>query len=126
MSGETPVYFAPVATVMAHLQSRLRPLAVTTLQRLPLLPNVPTVAELGYPGYEAGNWYGIVVPAATPPEIIGAIHRASGQALQRANKRLAELAYIPVGNRPDEYAAYIKSEMQKYASTYKRLGLTPN
>jgi tripartite-type tricarboxylate transporter receptor subunit TctC len=67
-----------------------------------------------------------MVPAGTPPETIAIIHRAALTALNKLNKRLNELAYIPVGSRPDEYAAYIKAEIQKVATIYHRLGLTPN
>jgi tripartite-type tricarboxylate transporter receptor subunit TctC len=126
LSGETPVYFAPVAAAMPHLQSRLRAIGVASLQRLPMLPQVPTVAEAGFPGYEAGNSYGLMAPAGTPPEIIAVINRAALAALTRLNKRLLDIAYIPVGNRPDEYAAYLKVEVQKVAAIYQRLGLTPN
>lgn len=126
MAGETPVYFAPVAAAMPHLQGRLRAVAVSALQRLSMLREVPTVAESGFPGYEAGNWYGLMVPAGTPPETIAIIHRAALTALNKLNKRLNELAYIPVGSRPDEYAAYIKAEIQKVETIYRRLGLTPN
>lgn len=126
LSGEAPVYFAPVATALPHLKVRLRPLAVTTLQRLPVLPSMPTIHELGYPGYEVGNWYGVLVPAGTPPEIVATIHRAALVALKRVAGRLNELADIPVGSRPEEYAAYIKSEMQKVAQIYKRLALPPS
>jgi tripartite-type tricarboxylate transporter receptor subunit TctC len=126
MSGETPVYFAPVAAAMPHLQGRLRAVAVSALKRLSMLREVPTVAESGFPGYEAGNWYGLMVPAGTPPETIAIIHRAALTTLNKLNKRLNELAYIPVGNRPDEYATYIKAEIQKVETIYKRLGLTPN
>lgn len=125
LSGEIPVYFAPVATALPHVPARLRPLAVTTLKPLPLLPQVATVAELGYPGYEAGNWYGLLVPAGTPPETIAAIHRAAAAALKKLDKRLNDLAYLPVGSRPDEYGAYIRAEMHKVASIYKRLGIAP-
>jgi tripartite-type tricarboxylate transporter receptor subunit TctC len=126
VSGETSVYFAPFATALPHVKShRLRPLAVTTLQRLPLVPDLPTVAESGYPGYEAGNWYGVLVPAGTPREIVESVHRAVLSALQFSQKRLAALAYIPVGSAPKDYAAYIRAQMANVADIYKRLGLTP-
>lgn len=125
LSGETSIYFAPVATALPHLKTRLRPLAISTLQRLPILAELRTVAESGYPGYEAGNWYGVLVPARTPPQIVAAVHRGVLSALNSQQKRLADLAYIPVGSKPDEYAAHIRSQIQNVASTYKRLGLSP-
>jgi tripartite-type tricarboxylate transporter receptor subunit TctC len=71
VTGEVSVYLGPLATVLPQVQhGKLRGLAVTTLQRLPVAPQYPTVAESGYPGYEAGNWYGLVVPAKTPREAI--------------------------------------------------------
>ncbi len=126
LAGETPVYCAPVAAAMPHLQTRLRAIGVASLKRLPTLQEVPTVAEQGFPGYEAGNSYGLVVPAGTPNEIIAAIHRAAVAALTKLNKRLNELAYIPVGNRPEEFAASIKADVQKVSAIYQRLGLKPN
>lgn len=126
MSGETPVYFAPVAAAMPHLQARLRAIAVTALKRLPMLSEVPTVAEHGFKGFEAGNSYGLLVPAGTPPENIAVLHRAAVAALGRLNRRLNDLAYIPNGNRPEEYAAQIRADVQKVAAIYQRLGLKPN
>jgi tripartite-type tricarboxylate transporter receptor subunit TctC len=79
LSGEVSVYFSPLATALPHVrQGRLRPLAVTTAKRVPLLPEYPTVDELRYPGYQSGNWYGLLVPAKTPKEIITAPRRAGG------------------------------------------------
>jgi tripartite-type tricarboxylate transporter receptor subunit TctC len=126
LSGETPVYFAPVAAAMPHLPTRLRAIGVASLKRLPMLREVPTVAEAGFPGYEAGNSYGLLAPAGTPPEIITVINRAALSALNKLHKRLLDIAYIPVGNRPEEYGAYLKTEIQKVAAIYQRLGLTPN
>lgn len=126
ITGETPVYFAPVAAAMPHLQGRLRAVGVAALQRLPILRDVPTVAESGFPGYEAGNWYGLMVPAGTPPETIAIIHRAALSALNKLSKRLNDLAYTPVGSRPDEYGAYVRAQIQNVTAIYQRLGLTPN
>lgn len=126
LSGETPVYFAPIATAMPHVPTRLRALGVSSHKRVSTLPDVPTVAELGYPGYEAGNSYGIVVPAGTPPETVSAIHRAALAALKKLDKRLTDLAYIPGGNKPEEFAAQIKSDVQRVSGIYRRLGIQPN
>jgi len=125
VSGETTLYFAPVAAVLPFLGNRLHPLAVTTLQRLRLLPEVPTVNEAGYPGYEAGNWNGLMVPAGTPGEIAAAIQRSAQTVLGKLNKRLGELAYIPVGSQPDEYAAFLADEIKNTAQICQRLGLKP-
>jgi tripartite-type tricarboxylate transporter receptor subunit TctC len=102
-----------------------RAIGVASLQHLPMLRQAPTVAESRFPGYEAGNSYGLVARAGTPPDIIAVINRAALTALAKLNKRLLEIAYIPVANRLDEYAAYLKVEILKVASIYQRLGLTP-
>lgn len=125
LSGETSIYFAPVATALPHLKERLRPLAVSTLERLPLLPQLPTIAESGFPGFEAGNWYGLLVPAGTPRQIVAVINRALRSSLKSAEQKLGALAYIPAANSPEEYSAYIKAQIASVAATYKRLGLTP-
>ena len=115
LSGEVSIYFAPLATALPHVrQGRLRPLAVTAAQRVPVLPDFPTVAELGYPGYQSGNWYGLLVPAKTPKEIIAAIRAAAVLALNNeiVGKRLADLGYLAIGDQPAEFAAHIKAEIE--------------
>ena len=116
MAGEVSVYFAPVATALPFVrQRRLRGLAVTSARRMPLLPEYPTVAETGFPGYESGNWYGMLVPVKTPKETIATIRDAALAALNNPaiSKRLAELGYVSVGNQPEEFAAYIRTEIER-------------
>ena len=127
VGGETAVHFAPLATALPQIRAgRVRPLAVTSAKRLSLLPEYPTIAELGYRGYEFGNWYGLMVPAKTPREIIGTIRNATVTTLNNPNvsKRLTDLGYIAVGDQPEEFGAYIKSETAKLAKIIKALNLT--
>lgn len=129
VTGETSVYFAPLAPALPLIrQVRLRPLAVTTARRLPLLPEYPTVVEAGYPGYASGNWYGVVVPVKTPKETIAAIHGATFSALKNPNvsKRLTDLGYIIAGNQPEEFAVHIKSEIATLAKIIQQTGVTVN
>ena len=115
LSGEVSVYFSPLATALPHVrQGRLRALAVTTVRRVPLLPGLPTVDELGYPGYQSGNWYGLLVPARTPKDIIAAIRNGALAVLNNeiVGRRLADLGYISIGDQPEEFAAHIKSEIE--------------
>ncbi|MEW6334699.1 MAG: tripartite tricarboxylate transporter substrate binding protein [Thermodesulfobacteriota bacterium] len=122
VSGETSVYFAPFAVALPHIrEKRLVPLAVTSTRRVPLLPDYPTVAESGYPGYQAGNWYGIMVPVKTPKETIALIRNAALKALKSPEiaKRLADLGYISIGDTPEEFAAHIKSEIDSLAKLLK-------
>jgi tripartite-type tricarboxylate transporter receptor subunit TctC len=126
IAGETPVYFAPVASSLPQIRAgKLRALALTSGQRMSLLPGLPTVAEAGYPGYECGNWYGLMVPVKTPKETQAALHRAVLAALNHpeVNRRLVELGYIVVGDQPEEFAAYIRSEVEKLAKIVKTLNL---
>ena len=124
LTGEASVYFAPLATALPQVRDgKLRALAVTSTKRLPLLPEYPTVAELGYPRYQAGNWYGLMVPAKTPPEIIGNIRNAavSGMNTPAVSKRLTDLGYVIIGDQPDEFAAYLRFEIASLAKVLKGL-----
>ena len=127
LSGEVSVYFSPFATALPQVrQGRLRPLAVTTLKRVPLLPDYPTIAELGYPGYQAGNWYGLLVPARTPAATIAAIRAAAVAALnsESVGKRLADLGYISIGDEPAEFAAHIKAEIESVGRILREFRIT--
>ena len=124
LTGEVPVYFAPLSTALPHVQhGKLRALAVTTEKRLALLPQYPTVAEAGYPGYQAGNWYGLMVPAKTPREVVTAIRNAGVTAVNSpaVSKRMAELGYVIIADQPEEFAAHIRSEIASLAKILKGL-----
>jgi tripartite-type tricarboxylate transporter receptor subunit TctC len=128
VAGETSVYFAPLASSLPMIRNgRLRALAVTTAKRVPLLPEYPTIAESGYPGFNAGNWYALMVPAKTPAAIITKIYDAAVSTLhsQRVSKRLADLGYVSGGDRPEQTAANIKSEIAKLARIFQERGLVP-
>ena len=125
LSGEVSVYFGPLSVLMPQVkQGRLRGLAVTTAKRLAVAPELPTIAELGYPGYQSGNWYGIVAPAKAPREIITAVRNAAVQALgdPAISKRLADLGYVVVGDQSEEFAAFIKSEIATLAKIIQQTG----
>jgi tripartite-type tricarboxylate transporter receptor subunit TctC len=126
VAGESPVYFAPVASALPLIRAgRLRALAVTSTQRLALLPELPTAAEGGYPGYQCGNWYGFMLPAKTPKEVVAALHRATLQALVNPEiaRRLGDLGYVVIGDQPDEFMAFIRSEIEALAKVVKTLNL---
>ena len=117
IAGEVPVYFSPVATgVPLVQQGRLRALAVSTLKRLPAYPEIPTVAESGYPGFEASNWHGLVAPARTPPEIIATLNAAVVNGLKRPEiaGRVRELGYAIVAGMPAEFADFIRTDIEKW------------
>jgi tripartite-type tricarboxylate transporter receptor subunit TctC len=126
IAGEVPVYFAPLGVALPHLHSgRLRPLGVTTLKRLPLLPELPTVSESGLRGYESGNWFGLLVPAKTPREVVTALHAAAVAVLRNPAmiKRLNDMAYVPVGNTPEELGAHIRHEVERLGRIVRALNL---
>ena len=126
ISGETSVYFSPAAGALPQAkQGRLRLLAVTSAQRIALVPELPTVAESGYPKFESGNWYGIVVPAKTPRDVIDRVRNASVLTLNNAviRKRLNDLCFVPIGNTPEEFGAYFKSEIEAWGKIVRDLNL---
>ena len=126
ISGETSVYFSPAAGALPQVkQGRLRPLAVTSTKRITLMPELPTVSESGYPKFESGNWYGIVVPAKTPRDIIDRAHKASITTLNNPviSKRLNDLGFVLIGNAPEEFGAYFKSEIEAWGKIVRDLKL---
>lgn len=115
VSGEISVYFSPLSSALPLVrQGRLNALAVTTTKRLEQLPNIPTVAEAGTPGYQFTCWYGLMAPAATPPKIIAALNAAVVKvlALPGTQKRLAELGFIAVGDSPQQFTAHVQSQVE--------------
>jgi tripartite-type tricarboxylate transporter receptor subunit TctC len=127
IAGEVSVYFAPIATALPFVKDRrLRGIAVGTAKRLPLLPDLPTVAESGYPDYEASNWHGIAVPAKTPKEIVAALHAAALAAVKKPDiaKRLLELGLTPVGDSPEEFAVFLRADIEKWRKIVQQKGLT--
>jgi tripartite-type tricarboxylate transporter receptor subunit TctC len=129
MAGETSVYFAPVSTALPHVRTgKLRPLAVTTAKRLQLLADLPTVAETGYPGYESGSWYGLLLPLKTPKQVVAAVHEASMRALDLPDvrRRLVDLGYIIIADQPAEFGAFLRLEVEKLAKIVQQSGATAN
>ena len=126
VGGETAVYFSPIAVALAHIrQGRLRVLAVTSTKRLSLLPELPTVAESGYPGYEFNLWNGLLVPVKTPKETITAIRNAVIAVLNtpESNKRLVDMSATIIGSQADEFSAFVKAEVDKLAKVVTTLNL---
>jgi tripartite-type tricarboxylate transporter receptor subunit TctC len=127
LAGHVQMGISSIAPIGPHLQSgALRPLAVTGLKRTALLPNIPTIAELAIPGFEATAWHGLVAPAGTPKDVIATLHRAMMTTLNdpEVRKSLTDLGLDVAGNTPDELSAYIKSEIPKWAAIVKASGAT--
>jgi tripartite-type tricarboxylate transporter receptor subunit TctC len=127
VGGETSMLFATIPSAIQHIQSgRLRALAVSRAQRNPALPDVPTVAEAGVPGYEAIEWNGVMVPAGTPPAVIRRIHQAITKALAipAVKERIVQVGAEVVGSSPEEFGSFIKSEISVWAKVIKEVGIT--
>ena len=127
IAGHVDMMFATAASVVPHiLDGKVRALAVTTLKRTTVLPQLATVDELGLKGFDATTWHGLVAPAKTPKEIIAALHRATVTALADppVKKSLGDLGVDIVGSTPEEFAAYIKSEIPKWTAIVKASGAT--
>ncbi|MDP1537424.1 MAG: tripartite tricarboxylate transporter substrate binding protein [Burkholderiales bacterium] len=122
ISAEVEVGFNTAPVAVPHIKSgRMRALAVTSAKRNPALPEVPTVAEAGVPGYDMINWYGAVMPAGTPVAVINRLNADINTALKLPDvrQRLASLGADPLGGSADGFGAYIKSEIAKYAKVVR-------
>jgi tripartite-type tricarboxylate transporter receptor subunit TctC len=126
VAGEVSVGFATAPSVIHHVKSgRLRGLAVTSAQRAPLAPDLPTVSEAGIPGYEAGAWQGLLVPTGTRREIISRLHAESSKVLKlpEVKERLDATGLTPIGSTPEEFAAYLRSEIEKWGKVVRSVGM---
>jgi tripartite-type tricarboxylate transporter receptor subunit TctC len=126
LSGRVTMTFSPIATaVMLVREGKLRALAVTSPRRTPAAPDTPTVAESGYPGFEAANWFGMFGPDRTPPAIVARLHAETTKALASAELRakLSNLGVDAIGSSPDELATLIKTEVPRWAKIVQDLGI---
>ena len=125
IGGQIPVMFDAIPATRPHIQSgKLRGLGIATLQRSPYLPDLPTIAEQGYPKFEAVGWIGIAAPAKTPAAILDKLNAEMVRILNQPDvkERLATLAFTPVPGTRAEFAAYIKSEIAKWGQAVKDSG----
>ena len=124
LSGQVDFNFDNLATAAANVKAgRLKVLAVTTAKRSPLLPDVPPIADT-FKGFEIDTWWGLVAPAATPPDVVAKLNAAFVAALNspEAKTRFAALMAEPVGSSPAEFGAFMKSELAKYEKVVKASG----
>jgi tripartite-type tricarboxylate transporter receptor subunit TctC len=126
VGNHTPISFGAMAPAVPLIKSGdLRALAVTGKERSPALPDVPTMAESGFPEVEGATWTAVAVPAGTPKEIIAQLHDMIVKSLGEADvkDKLAAMAYAPIGNSPEECEAFFKSEMAKWGKVIQDAGL---
>ncbi len=125
LSGQVRLGFMAVPSTVPHVKAgKLVAIAVTSPQRLAVLPDVPTVAESGYPGFQVDNMYGVLAPHGTPPEVVKKLHDDIVRVVQQPDVRKAlEAATIDIiANTPEEFARYILSEYTKWAKVVKDSG----
>jgi tripartite-type tricarboxylate transporter receptor subunit TctC len=129
LGGRVTMAFSPMAIVLPMLrEGKLHALAVTSLKRSSAAPDLPTIAESGYPGFEVMGWNGLLAPAKTPAAIVRTLHFEVVKALALPNLRakLADLGLESIGSSPNEFAAIIKSEIPKWAKVIKNGGIKPD
>ena len=126
MSGQVDMNFDSIPAVIQHVKSgKLRAIAVTSAKRASGLPDIPTIAEGGIPGYDLTTWWGLFAPAGTPPEIVAKIHRDTLAALQNAElkERFAGLSVDPGGGSSRDFADYVRQEIAKYDRIVKQVNI---
>ncbi len=125
LGGQVALTFATLPSVMPYVKAgRLHALAMTTTKRWPGLPAVPTIAESGFQGFEISTWIGLLAPAGTPKDVVGKLHGEVTRILKLPDvrERFDSLGMEPVGDTPEQFAAYIRSELAKYAKVVKQSG----
>lgn len=123
IAGEFPFTIENLVLVAPHVQAgSLRALGVTSLARVPLMPDVPTLAEQGFPGFSAGGWYGLLSPAGVPEEAVAAFHQAAIGALAEplVTRRISEMGSPPIGSSPQAFRAHIQAETERWRGVLAR------
>jgi tripartite-type tricarboxylate transporter receptor subunit TctC len=124
-AGQIPVMFDAIPAVLPHVKSgRLRGLGIGSAQRSTFLPEVPTIAESGFPGFEAVGWIGIAAPAKTPPAVLDKLNGEIRRIVDtpEMKERLAGLAFTPVGGTREEFSRFIKSEIARWGKAVRESG----
>ena len=129
LSGRIQFMFATIPSVIAHIKAgNLTAIAVSSVKRSRSMPEVPTVAESGFPGFEAGSWFGLFAPRGTPREVIAELNRAANDFIADKNveQRMIEEGADPAGGTPEKFGAFVKSEFEKWRTVVRESGATVN
>jgi len=127
VAGHVNLMFAPAQTVMPYVrEGRLKALAITGARRSETLPDLPTVAESGLPGYEAVGWFGLLAPAATPRATVAKISADANRVLaeREVREKMLGLGADPSGDTPEEFARFIRDDQAKWGKLMKEAGIT--
>lgn len=125
MAGQVQLMFDNLPSSIQQVRAgKLRAIAVTSLRRSPVLPDVPTIAESGLPGYEASSWFGMHAPAKTSKDIVNKLHATVAKALRTPEmiERFTSLGADPVGNTPEQFTEFVRDEIVKWAKVVKASG----
>ncbi len=125
-AGQVEIFFPGIMEALPLVRDgKLAGIAVTTIKRSAVIPDMPTIAETGLPGFDSGNWYGILVPARTPREIIARLHAATVQTLLAPDtrKRVQEVGADPISSSPEEFAAHISGEIARMGKVIRSAGI---
>ncbi len=126
VAGQVQMLYSSIPSVIQQVRNgQLRAIAVGSAQRLPSLPDIPTLSESGVPGYEAYSWVGLVAPANTPADIVKKIHRDVSEILKdkEVADKLNQQGALPVGDTPEEFAVYIKNEIAKWGKVVREANI---
>jgi tripartite-type tricarboxylate transporter receptor subunit TctC len=126
LANRITMSFANIVNVVPLArEGKLRALAITSIKRSALAPDLPTMAESGFPGFEAVPWFGLLAPAGTPKDVLDKLHRETVKtlAMPEVRKKFDELGLEPVGNTPAELAAIIRKETPEWAKVIKDAGI---
>ncbi len=129
LGGQTQFIFNEVVTAIPHIQAgKLKPLAVAYRTRAPWLPNVPTFAEAGFPGFEVTSWYALVARSGTPRPIVDKLSKELNAIMQSPEfkKRYDDIGAFTIGSTPEELGSFIKSESVKWTAVVRQAGIQPN
>jgi tripartite-type tricarboxylate transporter receptor subunit TctC len=122
MGGHVDLHFDQITSALSHIQGgKLRALMVTAPQRVPMLPDVPTAGEAGYPSFEATNVTGLIAPAGTPREVVDKLNAATQKVIAQPDVRekFAGIGAVTTGGTPEQFAAYIRDDLSKWARIVK-------
>ncbi|MBI2317506.1 MAG: tripartite tricarboxylate transporter substrate binding protein [Betaproteobacteria bacterium] len=128
LGGQVPVIISNAARFMPQIRAgKLRGYALTGAQRTDLAPGYPTIAELGFPGYEFDVWFGLLAPGRTPKEIIGRLNAEANRVigLAEVKERLRSQFYEPIGGTPEKFAEVIRADIERYGKVVREAGIKP-
>ena len=129
LSGQIQLMFSSTVAMLPQVRAgKLRPLAMTGAQRSPAMPEIPTIAEAGYPGCVTASWYGVLAPARTPPPIIERLNREIARAVQTPDvrERMMSEGAEPAGGTPAQFASHIQRELARWADVIKTARIRPD